>query len=91
MVESNIHQPTDSSLLWDSVRVLGRIMGKAKEEFGVVFTDHTRRAKRRWYRIANSKSAEQRKPLYRDLIKVTEKTVQQAQRAADELRLDRPS
>ncbi len=86
VVESNIHQPTDSSLLWDSVRVLVRIMGKAKEEFGVAFTDHTRRAKRRWYKIANSKSAEQRKPLYRDLIKVTEKTVQQAQRAADELR-----
>src|SRR5690606_41516382 len=36
--------------------------------------------------IANSKPAEQRKPLYRDLIKVTEKTVQQAQRTADELR-----
>src|SRR5690606_8250566 len=86
VVESNIHHPTDSSLLWDCVRVLVRIMDKAKEEFGVAFTDHTRRAKRRWYKIANSKSAEQRKPLYRDLIKVTEKTVQQAQRTADELR-----
>jgi IS5 family transposase len=85
VVESNIHHPTDSSLLWDSVRVLVRILGKTKEEFGIAFTDHTRRAKRRWYKIANSKSSEQRKPLYRDLIKVTEKTVRQAQRAADEL------
>lgn len=85
VVESNIHHPTDSSLLWDCVRVLVRIMGKAKEEFDIGFTDHTRRAKRRWYKIANSKTSEQRKPLYADLIKVTDRTIRQAQRVADEL------
>jgi IS5 family transposase len=85
VVESNIHHPTDSSLLWDCVRVLVRIMGKAEDEFEITFTDHTRRAKRRWYKIVNSKTSEQRKPLYRDLIKVTDKTIQQAQRVAHEL------
>lgn len=85
VVESNIHHPTDSSLLWDSVRVLVRIMGKVKEDFGITFADHSRRAKRRWYKIANSKSSKQRKPLYRDLIKITERTIQHARRVADEL------
>jgi len=85
VVESNIHHPTDSSLLWDCVRVLVRIMGKIDDEFEIPFTDHSRRAKRRWFKISNSKTSEQRKPLYRDLIKVTDKTVQQAQRVAEEL------
>src|SRR5215207_452391 len=31
VVESNIHHPTDSSLLYDGVRVLSRTLGKAKQ------------------------------------------------------------
>lgn len=85
VVESNIHKPTDSSLLWDSVRVLVRLMGDAKEDFGVSFKDHSRRAKRRALGILNAKSSEQRKPLYRDLLMVTEKTVSSAERIAGEL------
>ena len=44
---SNIHHPTDGRLLWDVVRVLCRLMGKANERFGLVFRNRTRRAKRR--------------------------------------------
>jgi IS5 family transposase len=86
VIESNIHHPTDSSLLWDCVRVLTRIMGKAKEDFGIRFSNHARRAKKRSMKISNAKSFQQRKPLYRDLIKVTEKTLKQAERVAEELR-----
>jgi IS5 family transposase len=85
VVESNIHHPTDSSLLWDSVRVLVRGMGRAKETFGIEFHDHSRRAKRRAMGILNAKSAAQRKPLYRDLIKMTDKTLAQAERVASQL------
>jgi IS5 family transposase len=45
--ETNIHKPSDSHLLYDSVRVLVRLMSSATECIkGIVFTDHTRRAKR---------------------------------------------
>lgn len=47
VVESNIHPPTDSSLLWDCVRVLTRIMGTARDTFGVAVKDRTKAAKRR--------------------------------------------
>ncbi len=30
-VETNIHWPTDSSLLWDAYRVLERLIGQARE------------------------------------------------------------
>jgi IS5 family transposase len=85
VVESNIHHPTDSSLLWDSVRVLVRAMGGAKTEFGIEFHDHSRRAKRRSLGISHAKTAAQRKTLYRDLIKVTDKTVKQAEQVAQQL------
>lgn len=85
VVESNIHHPTDSSLLWDCVRVLVRIMGNAEEEFGITFSDHSKRAKRRAMNISNAKSFEQRKPLYRDLLKITNKTMGQAERVAQQL------
>jgi transposase, IS5 family len=84
-VESNIHHPNDSSLLWDSVRVLARLMGEARDEFGLGFKDRTRRARRRAQGIAFAKSMKDRLPLYRDLLKVTDETLAQAKRVAAEL------
>jgi transposase, IS5 family len=49
VVETGVCYPTDSGLLNDGVRVLGRLMGKAKEilgHSGEVFRDRTRSAKR---------------------------------------------
>ena len=85
VVESNIHEPTDSSLLWDSVRVLTRLLHRAKEDFAlrVSFQDHTRRAKRRLLGIMNSRSKKDRKIKYADLIKVTNKSIGYAQSAIE--------
>ena len=85
VVESNIHEPTDSSLLWDSVRVLTRLLYRAKEDFGlrVSFQDHTRRAKRRLLGIMNSRSKKDRRSKYVDLIKVTNKSIGYAQSAIE--------
>lgn len=89
VTETNIHAPTDSSLLWDVVRVLTRTMRQATEVFGdaldAKFTDHTRRAKRRNLGIHNASNAKMRLPLYRDLLKVTRKTLGYAASMADAL------
>ncbi len=48
-VETNIHWPTDSTLLWDTYRVLARLIERAREvDAGVVGSGrlHPRRAKR---------------------------------------------
>src|SRR5262249_51444038 len=34
VVESNIHEPMDSELLWDCVRVLTRLLGRARDVLG---------------------------------------------------------
>ncbi len=85
VVESNIHAPTDSSLLWDCVRVLARLQGEARDDFGLSFNDHSRRAKRRALAILNSRSNEQRHAPYRALLHVTDKTVKCTERIANEL------
>jgi len=85
VVESNIHHPTDSSLLFDCVRVMARLMSHAQESFAISYSDRTRRAKRRALGILNAKTATQRQRLYRDLLKVTQQTVVQAHRVAERL------
>ncbi len=85
VVQSNIHHPTDSSLLCDSIRVLGRLTQRAKEISGVVVSDHRRRAKKRALGILNARTKRQRVRLYRDLLKVAAKTVGDAERIRIEL------
>jgi len=86
VVESNIHHPTDSSLLWDCVRVLCRVTQRAKEKFGVQVSDHRRRAKRRNLGILNARTNKQRVKLYRDLLEVARKTVADAERVKNEVK-----
>jgi len=80
VVETTIHHPNDSSLLWDCVRVLTRQLDAASDLVNVAYSDHRKRAKRRASAIANAKRMAQRVPLYRDLLKVTHKTISYAKR-----------
>jgi len=84
VVCSNIHEPSDSSLLWDSTRVLTRILKKMKEALGIeiLFRDHTRRAKKRSLEILNAKNKKARVKSYKDIIQITAKTVGYAKSAA---------
>lgn len=82
VVESNIHAPTDATLLYDSVRVLVRLMDEAKESCGVSFTNHERAAKRHALAIRNAKSFEKRIPHYKKLLAKTRKTVRFAETIA---------
>jgi len=84
-VETNIHHPTDSNLLWDAVRVLTRLLDRCRES-GVkiaAFHNHTRVAKRRMLAVLNAKRKNQRKAAYTDLLKATGKVLGYAQGAVE--------
>ena len=86
VVESNIHPPSDSSLLWDAVRVLTRLLHRAKDDYGLRqlhFQDHRRRAKKRMVAIQYAKSNKARKPMYKDLLKVSRQCIGYAHSAID--------
>ena len=81
-VETNIHYPTDASLLNDCVRVLCRGMGRAVAAgVPLSYTDHRRRAKAKLYRINNTRTEKKLRPHYLELIRVARKVLSQAQAA----------
>lgn len=92
VVETNIHYPTDSSLLADGVRILSRtlkraqaVVGETTDQAKQLFRDRSRSAKKQAHRIANAarqRSAAakaQMKTAYQRLVTVTRATVRQAQ------------
>jgi len=84
--ETNIHEPSDSSLLYDVVRVLARLMRHGREAgFDIDFVDHTQRAKRRAWEIEYAKTAYEREKKYRELVTLTNKTLRYAVSAITEL------
>lgn len=85
VIEAAIHEPTDSSLLVDCVRVLTRLLREAGTYVALEFANHHRRAKRRMLAIKHCAKAEQRLPLYRDLVRVAEGTVERARIAVETL------
>ena len=80
VVETNIHGPTDSSLLFDCVRVLTRLMTRAREVFPIKFTCYLKRARRRALGISDAKNKEERRPLYRNLVAVRRETLDDSTR-----------
>src|SRR5438093_931069 len=84
VVESNIHYPTDASLLWDSVRTITRLIENLQEKLpGRVqgFTNRTRSARRRMQaiqRMTAAQRSQQHEPKYRELIRITEQVVNNA-------------
>lgn len=78
VVNAAIHEPSDSSLLYDSVRVLVRLLKKAAQRTNVKFKNQRRRAKKRALEIQNARSEDERLPLYRDLLDVAEAAANEA-------------
>ncbi len=86
--EAPIHAPSDSSLLWDSVRVMVRLLRAASslaDGPALRWRNHSRRAKRRAQAIAHSRGRDKRMKLYRDLIGVTGWTMSFVQEAMAQL------
>jgi IS5 family transposase len=99
VTETNIHYPTDSSLLEDSVRVLGRMLSAGRELVGEqpdapksLFVNHTRsvrRLAREIARAARKKGADftpKMRKLYRKLLKTTQATLDHARQAMPVIR-----
>ena len=94
VVETNIHYPTDSSLLGDGVRVLTRTMKKITELAGAAgakLRDRSRSVKLRVLEIARAARAKGRQSgpkltqAYRRLLEATGRVVGQARRLAKEI------
>jgi IS5 family transposase len=80
-----LHEPSDSSLLWDAVRVMTRLLKQAKSlGAGSAFTwrDHRRAAKKRARDIEYTRGRPRGAQLYRELLEITRATLAWLREAA---------
>jgi IS5 family transposase len=83
-----LHEPTDSSLLWDAVRVMVRLLREADGLLGGVglaWRDHRRAAKKRARAIQFTRGRPKRVQLYRELIKIACATLANLRQAEAQL------
>jgi IS5 family transposase len=89
VVEADIHHPTDASLLWDTVRVITRLLKQLRPLVPHQlprYPKRTRAAKRRMYelqRMTASQREQQQVPKYRQLIGIAEETLKNARHALE--------
>src|ERR1700733_6863102 len=94
VVETNIHYPTDSSLLGDGARVLTRVMKKVEQAAGGLVgkvRNRMRTVRKKVVAIAiaarqkGAAGEEKRRHIYKGLLSVTRKIVNQAKRVMGEV------
>ena len=92
VVETNIHYPTDATLLWDSVRTITRLIQDLHEKLpqGVPgFTNRTTSARRRMQEIQRMSAQDrvhQQEPTYRELLRITRQVVENAREALEKVK-----
>jgi IS5 family transposase len=90
VVQTDIHHPTDNTLLWDVVRVVTRLVGRLAKALELRrirgFCDRRRSARRRMYeiqRMTTRQRHEQQTGTYRVLIGIAEEVVGNARAAVE--------
>jgi IS5 family transposase len=90
VVETNIHYPTDATLLWDTVRTLTHRVDALHEQLpeGVQgFTHRTQSARRRMQQIERMTASQrptQQVPKYRELLRITEQVLENARQVVQQ-------
>ena len=92
VVQTDIHHPTDNTLLWDVVRVITRLIGclaEAVQQHIQGFRNRTRAARRRMQeiqRLTPKERHERQTEKYRQLIGITEEVVNSARKVLQQTR-----
>jgi len=77
IVETNIHYPTNNSILWDCIKEAHRLLKHLNEEInGLNYIDYTKQAKKTYFKINNAKGGK-RKDLFNKQLTLYVKTINQ--------------
>jgi transposase, IS5 family len=76
VVESEIHYPTNNSLMWDCIKESHRLLAQlSKEVSGLKYQDYLKGAKRTYFKINNTKSGDKRVGLFNKQLILFTKTI----------------
>lgn len=82
VVKTNIHYPTNNSLVWDCVKTSTRLLAQLKEEIDTLdFIDYTRSAKKTFYEINITRGEAKRIPLFHKQLILFTKVINQTSNA----------
>lgn len=82
VVKTNIHYPTNNSLVWDCVKTSTRLLAKLKEEIETLdFIDYTKSAKKTFYEINVTRGEAKRLPLFHKQLILFTKVINQTSNA----------
>jgi len=82
VVKSNIHYPTNNSLVWDCIKESHRLLESLSQEIeGFHYRDYTKSAKRTYYKINIIKSKDKRVELFKKQLILFTKTINQVSNA----------
>ena len=78
VIQTDIHYPTNNSLVWDCIKESQRLLGHLKEEIeSLVYVDHTGKAKIIYFKINVEKKEEKRVKLFKRQLKTFQKCINQ--------------
>lgn len=82
-IETNIHYPTNNSLMWDCLKTFDRLLAKLAEETGGVITArrYKKQAKKHFGKINNTKPGEKRQETFEKQLKLLRSSINQAEAA----------
>lgn len=82
VVETNIHYPTNNSLMWDCIKTIDRLLKKLKDS-GVQIKprSYRKQAKKTHYKINNTKGKKEREEEFKKQLKLLRSSINQAERA----------
>lgn len=77
-VKSNIHYPTNNSLVWDCIKDSHRLLSNLKEEVdSLTFKDYTKSAKQTYFKINVTKSKDKQAELFKKQLITFTKAINQ--------------
>lgn len=85
-IATNIHYPTNASLLWDCIRVSCRLVKRAKRLLETIsFRSYQKSGKRFLYKIVNVKGKDKRRPLFKKMLETQRRCLRQVEKAIAQL------
>lgn len=82
VTESNIHYPTNNSLVWDCIKESHRLLSQLSEEIkNLNYRDYTVSAKKIYYKINNTKTGDKRVDLFKKQLITFTKCINQVANA----------
>jgi IS5 family transposase len=77
VIETNIHYPTNNSLVWDCVKESHRLLKQLHEEMAMEFEDYRKRAKKTYFKINVTRDGEERVKLFQKQLKLFTECINQ--------------